>query len=56
MRWGFPRKVPGKRIDKVIGKPALLDTKVQRQELHVTLLEVGIGEHEAAVPRPVHQR
>lgn len=28
MRWGFPRKVPGKRIDKVTGKPVLLDTKV----------------------------
>ena len=28
MRWGFPRKVPGKRIDKATGKPVLLDTKV----------------------------
>jgi putative SOS response-associated peptidase YedK len=28
MRWGFPRKVPGKRIDKVTGKPVMLDTKV----------------------------
>jgi putative SOS response-associated peptidase YedK len=28
MAWGFPRKVPGKRIDKVTGKPVLLDTKV----------------------------
>ena len=28
MAWGFPRKVPGKRIDKATGKPALLDSKV----------------------------
>lgn len=28
MSWGFPRKVPGKRIDKVTGKPVLLNTKV----------------------------
>lgn len=28
MRWGFPRKVPGKRIDKVTGTPVLLDSKV----------------------------
>lgn len=28
MSWGVPRKVPGKRIDKVTGKPVLLDTKV----------------------------
>lgn len=28
MSWGFPRKVPGKRIDKTTGKPILLDTKV----------------------------
>ncbi len=28
MRWGFPRKVPGKRIDKATGKPVLLDTRV----------------------------
>ncbi|PCD02805.1 DUF159 family protein [Sphingomonas spermidinifaciens] len=28
MSWGFPRKVPGKRIDKMTGKPVLLDTKV----------------------------
>jgi putative SOS response-associated peptidase YedK len=28
MTWGFPRKVPGKRIDKVTGEPMLLDTKV----------------------------
>ncbi|MGJ3629306.1 hypothetical protein AB5I41_25045 [Sphingomonas sp. MMS24-JH45] len=26
--WGFPRKWPGKRIDKATGKPVLLDTKV----------------------------
>ncbi|MBB5717046.1 putative SOS response-associated peptidase YedK [Sphingomonas aerophila] len=28
MAWGFPRKVPGKKIDKATGKPVLLDTKV----------------------------
>lgn len=28
MRWGFPRKVLGKRLDEVSGKPVLLDTKV----------------------------
>ncbi len=28
MRWGFPRKVPGKRVDKETGKPILIDTKV----------------------------
>ncbi|MGJ3629827.1 hypothetical protein AB5I41_28890 [Sphingomonas sp. MMS24-JH45] len=28
MKWGFPRKVPGKKIDKATGKPVLLDTKV----------------------------
>ncbi|WP_272944256.1 SOS response-associated peptidase family protein [Sphingomonas phyllosphaerae] len=28
MRWGFPWKVPGERIDKVTGKPMLLDTIV----------------------------
>lgn len=28
MVWGFPHKVPGKRIDKVTGKPVLLDKKV----------------------------
>jgi putative SOS response-associated peptidase YedK len=28
MRWGFPRKVPGKKIHKATGKPVLLDTKV----------------------------
>ncbi|TKD51561.1 SOS response-associated peptidase family protein [Sphingomonas baiyangensis] len=28
MTWGFPRKVSGKRIDKVSGKPIMLDTKV----------------------------
>ncbi|RSV20367.1 DUF159 family protein [Sphingomonas sp. ABOLG] len=28
MAWGFPRKVPGKRIDKTTGKPVMLDTKV----------------------------
>ncbi|WP_281252581.1 SOS response-associated peptidase [Sphingomonas dokdonensis] len=28
MSWGFPHKVPGKRIDKATGKPVLLDRKV----------------------------
>ncbi len=28
MKWGFPRKVPGKKVDKATGKPVLLDTKV----------------------------
>lgn len=28
MTWGFPRRVPGKKIDKATGKPVLLDTKV----------------------------
>lgn len=28
MMWGFPHKVPGKRIDKATGKPVLLDKKV----------------------------
>lgn len=28
MAWGFPRRVPGKRIDKATGKPVMLDTKV----------------------------
>lgn len=28
MAWGFPHKVPGKRIDKVTGKLVLLDKKV----------------------------
>ena len=28
MSWGFPHKVPGKRIDKITGKPVLLDKKV----------------------------
>jgi putative SOS response-associated peptidase YedK len=28
MGWGFPRKVPGKRIDKATGKPVLLDKNV----------------------------
>jgi putative SOS response-associated peptidase YedK len=28
MSWGFPHKVPGKRIDKATGKPVLLDKKV----------------------------
>lgn len=28
MAWGFPRKVPGKKIDKTTGKPLLLATNV----------------------------
>ncbi|UUL82222.1 SOS response-associated peptidase [Sphingomonas qomolangmaensis] len=28
MQWGFPHKVPGKRIDPVTGKPKMLDRKV----------------------------
>lgn len=28
MVWGFPHKVPGKRIDKATGKPVLLDKKI----------------------------
>ena len=28
MTWGFPHKVPGKRIDKATGRPVLLDRKV----------------------------
>jgi len=28
MAWGFPHKVPGKRIDKATGKPVLLDKRV----------------------------
>ncbi|VXC90945.1 SOS response-associated peptidase [Sphingomonas sp. 8AM] len=28
MAWGFPHKVPGKRIDKVTGKPVLLNKSV----------------------------
>lgn len=28
MGWGFPRKVPGKKIDKTTGKPVLLDKDV----------------------------
>lgn len=28
MRWGFPRRVPGKRVDKVTGRPILVDTLV----------------------------
>lgn len=28
MLWGFPHKVPGKRIDPVTGKPKMLDRKV----------------------------
>lgn len=28
MAWGFPRKVPGKKIDKATGKPVLLDIKI----------------------------
>ncbi|UZK70459.1 SOS response-associated peptidase [Sphingomonas sp. S1-29] len=28
MLWGFPHKVPGKRVDPVTGKPKMLDRKV----------------------------
>lgn len=28
MQWGFPRKVPGKRVDPATGKPAMLDRNV----------------------------
>lgn len=28
MSWGFPHKVPGKRIDKATGKPVLLEKRV----------------------------
>jgi putative SOS response-associated peptidase YedK len=28
MAWGFPHKVPGKRIDKATGRPVLLDKRV----------------------------
>ena len=28
MAWGFPRKLPGKRIDKVTGKPVMVQTDV----------------------------
>lgn len=28
MTWGFPHKVPGKRIDKATGKPVLLEKRV----------------------------
>lgn len=28
MAWGFPHKVPGKRIDKATGKPVLLEKRV----------------------------
>ena len=33
MSWGFPHKVPGKRIDKATGKPVLLDKKVTNVSL-----------------------
>lgn len=28
MRWGFPRRVPGKRVDPATGRPVLIDTLV----------------------------
>ena len=28
MGWGFPRKLPGKKIDKATGKPVMINTEV----------------------------
>lgn len=37
MSWGFPHKVPGKRVDKATGKPVLLDKKVTNVRNYTSL-------------------